>query len=110
MIIATVKMKGLEEKRREILQTLSGITEQVKLCKGCMGACCTQDISDPNTFYHIQEWQSRQDLTDHLNSTLFSALLGIKTILTEKPSVEFMHTLVHSPEEKGFASLSGKRK
>lgn len=90
MIITAVKIRGRENKRREIIQTLNCITDQVKQCKGCIGASCYQDINDQDTFYHVQEWMSQQELDDHLNSKLFSALLGIKSILTETPQVEFM--------------------
>lgn len=90
MIIATVKMKGRDDKRREIMQTITGIADQVKQCKGCVGAHCYQDLNDQNTFYHIQEWQSRQELDEHLSSKLFSALLGLKTILAESPEVEVL--------------------
>lgn len=99
MIITAVKIKGRENKRREIIQTLSCITDQVKQCKGCTGASCYQDINDQDTFYHVQEWMSQQDLDDHLNSKLFSALLGIQSILQETPQVEFMSRKDELPGE-----------
>ena len=91
MIIAAVKLKGRKEKRREIMQTIEGITDQVKMNQGCLGVNCYQDINDRNTFYYMQEWQTQQDLDEHLQSKLFSALLGIKSILSESPQVEFMY-------------------
>ena len=92
MIITTVKLRGREEKRKEILQTISGLTDQVRLLKGCLSVNSYQDINDENIFYHVEEWQTQQELDDYLNSNLFSALLGIKTILVEKPTVDFMTT------------------
>lgn len=89
-IIATVKLKGREDKRLEIMQTLQGITDQVRQCRGCVGVNCYQDLNDPNVFYTMQEWRSRQDLNDHLNSKLFAALLGIQSILAEPPQIEHM--------------------
>lgn len=90
MIITTVKMRGREDKRLEILQTLRGIAGQVRQCKGCVGVDCYQDIDDKNVFYTMQEWRTRQDLDDHLNSKLFAALLGITSILAEPPQIEHM--------------------
>ena len=90
MIVATVKLKGREDKRLEILQTLRGFTDQVRQCKGCVGVNCYQDLDDQNVFYNVQEWRTRQDLDDHLNSKLFAALLGIKSILAEPPQIERM--------------------
>jgi quinol monooxygenase YgiN len=91
MIVAAVKMKGREEKRREILQTIRDITDQVRKSEGCLGADCYQDISDKNVFYHVQQWQSRKHLDNHMHSKLFSALLGIKSILAEPPQIEHLH-------------------
>jgi quinol monooxygenase YgiN len=90
MIITTVKMKGREDKRREILQTIREIASQVRRCKGCAGVSCYQDIDDKNVFYNVQEWRTREDLNDHLNSKLFAVLLGIKSILAEPPQIEHM--------------------
>ena len=92
MIIATIKLRGREEKRREILQTISGLGDQVRELKGCFGANSYQDINDHDVFYHVEKWQTQQDLDEYLNSKLFSALLGIRTILIENPTVEFMTT------------------
>ncbi|MHB8808424.1 MAG: putative quinol monooxygenase [Desulfobulbaceae bacterium] len=90
MIIARVKLKGREGKRLEIMQTLQGITDQVRQCKGCVGVNCSQDLNDQNIFYTMQEWRTRQELDDHLNSKLFAALLGIQSILAEPPQIEHM--------------------
>jgi quinol monooxygenase YgiN len=55
-----------------------------------VGAHCSRDLFDGNTYYHVQEWRSRRELDAHLNSPLFSALLGLKTILTESPQVDLL--------------------
>ncbi len=92
VIITTVKFKGRKEKRREILQTINGISDQVKLLKGCVSVNSYQDINDKNLFYHVEKWQTQQELDDYLKSNLFSAMLGIETILAEQPTVDFMTT------------------
>ncbi len=100
MITAIVKLRGREAKRKEILQTISGLADQVVMIKGCLGVKSYQDIDDRNTFYHVEEWQTQQDLDSHLNSKLFSALLGVGIILVEKPTVEFMTTENVTLDEK----------
>jgi quinol monooxygenase YgiN len=91
MIITTVKLKGLQDKRREILQTINGIADQVRRCEGCAAVNCYQDINDRNVFFYVQEWRTSQDMNDHLNSKLFSALLDIKSILAEPPQIQYMY-------------------
>lgn len=91
MIISTVKLKGRQDKSREIMQTIRGIADQVRECAGCLSVNCYQDIEDRNVFYYVQEWRTREDMDNHLNSKLFAALLGLKSILTEAPQIEQMH-------------------
>jgi len=90
-MIAAVKLKARQEKRREIMQTISGIADQVRKCEGCIGVNCYQDIDDKNVFYYVQEWRTRQDMDNHLKSKLFAALLGIKSILAEPPHIDYMY-------------------
>lgn len=91
MIVTSIKMKGRQEKRLEIMQSLNGITAEVKQSPGCIGANCYQDLDDRDIFFHVQEWQSREDLEAHRNSKLFAALLGLKSILADEPQVEIMY-------------------
>ena len=91
MIITAMKLKGRQEKRREIMQTISGIADQARQCEGCIGVDCYQDIVDRNIFYYVQEFRTKKDADDHLNSKLFAALLGIKSILAEPPQIEHMY-------------------
>jgi quinol monooxygenase YgiN len=100
MIIATVKLKGRGEKRREIIQTISGLGDQVRKIKGCSDVNSYQDINDQDVFYHVEKWQTQKDLDEYLSSKLFAALLGIRTILVEKPTVEFMKTENSTTVEK----------
>jgi len=90
MFISSVKMKGRPEKRTEILQTISGVSDQVKLNKGCLSVNGYQDINDENMFFLVGTWKTQQDLDEHLTSNLFAVLLGINAILTEAPEVKIL--------------------
>ena len=91
VIIATVKMKGRSGKHKEIVQTINGIADRVRQRKGCLGVSSYQDINDENSFYHVEQWHTRQDLYNHFDSKLFSVLLGIKSILEEPLEIEILH-------------------
>jgi len=90
MFISSIRMKGRSDKRKEIIQTLNGISDQVKLKKGCLNAKNYQDIDDEDVFYLVEEWKSQQDMDEYMNSQLFAALLGIQTILVEKPEINIL--------------------
>ena len=91
VIVSAVKLKGRRDKRKEIVQTISGIADQMRQCEGCLGVNCYQDIEDRNVFYYVQEWRTREDLDSHLKSKLFAALLGLRSILAEAPQIEQMY-------------------
>ena len=103
MFISSIRMKGLSNKRKEIIQTLNGISGQARLKKGCLNAKSYQDIDDQDAFYLVEEWKTQQDMDEYMNSKLFAALLGIKTILVEKPEIKIL-------VEDGFHKNTKKRK
>lgn len=90
MLVTTVKLKGRAEKRREIVQTLGGIMEQVCQRKGFLFGSSYQDMKDRNIFCLINEWETQQDLDDYLESKLFAALMGIRNILQETPEIKIL--------------------
>ncbi len=90
MFISSIKMKGRPEKRIEILQTIDGVSDQVKLQKGCLSVNCYQDVNNENIFYLVDMWKTKQDMDEYLISNLFAVLLGIKTILFDSPEVKIL--------------------
>ena len=58
---------------------------------GCRDTKIYQDMDDENTFFMVEEWQKQRQLDDHMKSSLFSALLGIKGLLTKEPEIMFMN-------------------
>lgn len=90
MYVSTIKLIGRAEKRQEILLTIEGIQEQVRRSEGCQSALCYQDLQNDNIFCLINEWETQKGLDEYLQSKLFFALLGIKTILIETPEIRIM--------------------
>ena len=88
MFVSSVRLKGRPDKYKEISQTITSITDQTKSKKGCLASAGYQDINNRNIFYLVEEWQTQRDMNEYLNSRLFAALLGIKTLLAEKPQVK----------------------
>ena len=50
-----------------------------------------QDVDDENIFFLVEEWQKQRLLDDHMKSSLFGALLGIKGLLIKEPEIKFMN-------------------
>lgn len=90
MYISSVRMRGRADKRKEILQTINGISDQVRLKKGCLSAHSYQDLNDENSFCLIEVWETQLDMEEYLHSKLYAVLLGAKTILLEGPEVKIL--------------------
>ena len=108
MIIVGITMNVLLEKRTEVMQTLLSMIEPTENERGCLSCHVFRDIEDKNVFSLIQEWQTREDLDDHIRSDRFSVLLGTKSLLFEPPRIE-IHTISHSEGREAIDAIRNKR-
>jgi quinol monooxygenase YgiN len=108
MIIVRITMNALIEKRTEVMQTLLSMIEPTENGRGCLSCHVLRDIEDKNVFSLIEEWETREDLDDHLKSTRFSILLGTKSLLCEPQQIE-IHTVSLSEGMETVNAASAKR-
>jgi len=95
VIIIRITMNALLEKRTEVMQTLLSMIEPIENVRGCLSCHVFQDIEEKNVFSLIEQWETREDLDDHIKSDRFSVLLGTKSLLCEPLQIE-IHTVSHS--------------
>jgi quinol monooxygenase YgiN len=95
MIIVRITMTVLLEKQKEVMQTLLSMLEPDGKEKGSLGHDLFCDMRDNQVFSLIEEWETREDMENHMQSDRFSALLGTKSLLA-KPSDIRIHTVSHS--------------
>ncbi len=87
MIIVQIIMNALPEKQKEVMQTLVSMIEPTGKEKGCLGYEVFRDVEDKNLFSLIEEWETRDDLKQHMRSDRFTVLLGIKSLLCEPSKI-----------------------
>ena len=95
MMIVRMTLKAHPEKQREVLQTLLSLLEPVKRDPGCKSVCAFCDIGDKTRFTLLEEWETKKDMDNHIQSLRFGVLLGTKTLLSEPPRIE-IHTVSHT--------------
>ncbi|MFO7752022.1 MAG: antibiotic biosynthesis monooxygenase family protein [Desulfobacteraceae bacterium] len=83
MILVRITMQVMEEKQKEVVQTLLSLMHAMDKEEGCLGYAFMTDISDGNILYIHEEWENREKLDQHLKSDLFGVLLGLKSLLLE---------------------------
>ena len=105
MIIVRIAMNALPEKQKEVMQTLLSMIESTGKEKGCLSHRVFRDIEEDNVFSLIDEWETREDLDQHIRSAKFGVLLGTKSLLCEPPEVQ-IHTVSDS---EGMAAVYAAR-
>ena len=81
MIVVRIIMKVRPEKHKEVMQTLLSMIEPLGKESGYLSYGIFCDIEDKNVFNLISEWETREDLDNHIKSYRFSVLLGTKSLL-----------------------------
>jgi len=95
VIIVRIAMHALPEKQKEVMQTLLSMIESTGKERGCLSHHVYRDIEDKNGFSLIDEWETREDLDQHIRSAKFGVLLGTKSLLCEPPNIQ-IHTVFNS--------------
>ena len=108
MIIVRITMNALIEKRTEVMQTLISMIEPTENGRGCLSCRISRDIEDKNVFSLIEEWETREDLDNHIRSDRFSVLLGTKSLLCEPQQIE-IHTVSQSEGMEVIHATRNKR-
>jgi quinol monooxygenase YgiN len=96
------------EKQKEIMQTLLSMIEAPGKESGCLNYGIFCDIEDKNVFNLISEWETRQNLDDHIKSYRFSVLLGTKSLLCEPLKIQIF-TVSNSEGIEAVNSIRKKR-
>ena len=107
MIIVRITMNVFLEKRTEVMQTLLSMIEPIENMRGCLSCHVFRDIEEKNVFSLIEEWETREDLDDHIKSDSFSVLLGTKSLLCEPPKIQ-IHSVSHSEGIETVNATRGK--
>jgi quinol monooxygenase YgiN len=105
MIIVRITMNALPEKQKEVMQTLLSMVESTGKEKGCLSHHVFRYIEDAKVFSLIDEWESREDLEQHIRSAKFGVLLGTKSLLCEPANIQ-IHTVSDS---EGMAAVDAAR-
>jgi quinol monooxygenase YgiN len=92
MILVTIRMKVLAEKRRELSQTIASLIGSLRTEKGCRRCEFCQNIEDENELCILEEWDTRENLNSHLKSERFRVLRGAMSLLQEPYEIVF-HTV-----------------
>ena len=97
MVIIFVRINVRPANRQELSQTFLSIVEHVRKESGCLHADFYQDFESENDFLVVEEWANHKDLDDHLQSDIFTVIVGAGSLMSRPPEI-LRHTVFHSSE------------
>ena len=97
MIIIFVRLKARPEKRKELSQTLPSIVGQVRKESGCLHSGFYRNGENEEDFLVVEEWATQKDWDDHLQSDIFTVLMGAGTLMHRPPEI-VIHAVSRSTE------------
>ncbi len=89
MIIATVKIIPVHEKRRELLEVLLSVKGRVLAEAGCLCSCIYEEYGDDNGVLYVEKWQSFAALEHNLKSSSFAMVLEAVELSAREPEICF---------------------
>jgi len=96
------------EKRKELSQTLGSIVEQVRKETGCLHSSFYKNGDNENDFLVLEEWATQKDSDKHLQSNIFTVLMGARSLMSRPPEI-LIHTVSRPTELEHWSPKSNSR-
>jgi quinol monooxygenase YgiN len=97
VVIIFVRINVRPEKHKELSQTLHSIIEQVRKESGCLHSGFYQNVDSETDCLVVEEWETQKDADDHLQSDIFTVLLGAGSLMSRPPEI-VCHTVSRCSE------------
>jgi quinol monooxygenase YgiN len=89
MIIVTIALIVLPEKRQELLQTISSLNREMAIFPGFKKSRLFQDLDHPTSLTLVEEWETERDLQSCIGSDSFNVLMGALRTLGGKAEIKY---------------------
>lgn len=89
MIQASFRIVAPKGKREEILGVLQCLKGPNEVAKGCRACEVLQDAEDDHAFLYLVQWDTEEQVEDHLRSERFRRLLPYIEMSKVPPKVDF---------------------
>jgi quinol monooxygenase YgiN len=93
-------MNVLPEKRLELSQTIDSLSLSTRMEKGCHRCDFCRSVEDENRFFLHEEWDTQENLENHLKSDNFKVIRGTTNLLQEPYEMMFQNVFHPAKMEK----------
>jgi quinol monooxygenase YgiN len=95
MIIATVRIVPLPEKRAEILDVLRHVQSLMHASAGCLSCAIYEEHGETRAILYLEQWRSEEELRRHIQSPVYLQILTAVDLACELPEMRF-HEVANS--------------
>jgi len=88
MILLKIEISVPLEKQKEFCQTASALARQIRKEEGCISHNWYHDLDNQETFLLIEQWDTNDHITTHLQSEQFGILSGALKTLGDQQSIQ----------------------
>jgi quinol monooxygenase YgiN len=96
MIVLSIKMHVYPQKRKELMQTINSLIEDMKNMQHCNKCDFYLDANDENMLILKGEWDEQKDLDNYFRSEPYRVLLGAMSSLVQEPPEIKIETVVYT--------------
>ena len=89
MVLATVRLMLLPQKRDEALKILKSAAAQCRAWPSCLSCHIYADVQEDDVLMFEQSWRSQEDLERHLRSDEFYKVLLVMEMALKQPDIRF---------------------
>ena len=85
----TITLRLFQGKKKEFLQTVNTLHEDMKREKGFTKSLVFQEVNDPEVFHLTEEWDTQDDLEMFTKSEAFRVLMGVLKVLCKETDIRY---------------------
>ncbi|HSB51526.1 MAG TPA: antibiotic biosynthesis monooxygenase [Dissulfurispiraceae bacterium] len=89
MILSFVKMNAVPSKRQSIIDILRSVEGQTRAKPGCSSCAVYEAPDQRRTILYVEQWESGEQLSRHIRSTLYLRVLAAMELANEPPEISF---------------------
>jgi len=89
MIIVTLRLKVVPEKRWAVIKTVHTIIGPTTVQPGCSHCSLYSNTSNDDELILLEKWESKEALEIHLRSDEFRKIISVMETASEPPEIHF---------------------
>ena len=89
MIIVTLQLKVVPEKRWDVLKTIHTIIGPTTVRSGCLHCSLYSNTSNDDELILLEKWESQEALDKHIRSDEFRKIIAAIETAKEPPEISF---------------------